>query len=112
MFGKFDTSHIDHRRIAGRILLVASSVSLVTNPQAVMLRQLELSSSRLGDSGRPTNSNNINHNNNNNNNKNNNHHHQIPIPPPPKIKSSLGGILNANQTLSITVINKVQYISI
>ena len=94
MFGEFDTSHIDHRRIAGRILLVASSVSLVTNPQAVTLRQLELSSSRLGDSGRPTNSNNDNHNNNSNNNKNNHHHHhQIPIPPPPKNRILIGGHL-------------------
>ncbi len=59
-----------------------------------MLRQLELSSSRLGDSGQPTNSNNIDHNNNSNTNKNHHHHHhQIPVPPMPKNRILIGGHL-------------------
>ncbi len=93
MFDDLYKNHIDHRRqrslaSAGRILLAATAVSLVNNPQAVTLRQLELSSSsRLDDSGRRANMS------NNDNYNSNNQHHQIPIPPPPKNRILIGGHL-------------------
>lgn len=59
---------------SSRILLVASSISLVNNPQAVTLRQLELSSSsRWGDNGQLTSR-------NNNNNFRHNNNQQVPTP--------------------------------
>ena len=75
MAGKLEKSHTDHRRkglsaSSNRILLVASSISLVNNPQAVTLRHLELSSSSRGDDHAQLRSSNFRRNNN----------HRIPIP--------------------------------
>ena len=77
--GDVDNHHSRLRRkgssfSSSRMLLVASSISLVNNPQAVTLRQLELSSSsRWGDNGQLTSR-------NNNNNFRHNNNQQVPTP--------------------------------
>jgi hypothetical protein len=75
MADKLEKSHADHRRkglsvSSNRILLAASSISLVNNPQAVTLRHLELSSSSRGHDHAQLRSSNFRRNIN----------HQVPIP--------------------------------